>query len=230
MKIKIECEGAATVPVSHLLEFQGNLKSLSRENYLKLKKDILELGFSEPISVWKERDGDKFKLNILNGHQRLRAVKKMMDEDGVECESLPVSWVNADSMSEAKRKILSLASQFGRVDSQGLYEFIVENDITVSDLKDNFSFAEINQDRFEAEYFRDMDPLDVSMMGTPTETPSAGPVMSNVKMVNLYLTTETYQEWVEMISALSGVYNTENSTDTVMACLRETVNSLKNSN
>jgi len=148
LKVKVECKGADMVPIELLTEFQGNLKSLSEENYGKLKADILELGFSEPVSVWV----NKKKNFILNGHQRLRVLKRMKDE-GIEIPDIPINYVKAEDIKTAKKKVLALASQFGRVDSQGLYEFISENHISIEELEQFVHFPEVDLAHFKAEFF-----------------------------------------------------------------------------
>lgn len=52
-EIVVKCRGAESVSYEKLAPLQGPLKELSSENYVKLRKEILELGFSEPFSVWK---------------------------------------------------------------------------------------------------------------------------------------------------------------------------------
>lgn len=76
------CAGAETRLLDELVEFQGELKTLSPENAARLRREILELGFSEPISVW-QHDGTCY---ILNGHQRVTVLRGMAaseDEPGV---------------------------------------------------------------------------------------------------------------------------------------------------
>lgn len=65
-KVEIKCKGSTELPLSKLNEFQGDLKELTPVNYEKFKAELLHLGFSEPISVWKNKE----KYYILNGHQR----------------------------------------------------------------------------------------------------------------------------------------------------------------
>ena len=146
--IRIACQGAITLPYSELVPFQGGLKSLSEEDYSKLKTEISERGFSEPISVWQS-DGKNF---ILNGHQRLRTVQQMAAE-GWEVPELPVSLVFASSYKEAKHKLLSLASQYGKVEGEGLYEFIMDAELDPETVFDSFRFPEITFDDFKTEYF-----------------------------------------------------------------------------
>lgn len=146
-KIRIECQGASTISINELIPFQGNLKSLSEKNYERLKSQILKDGFSEPVSVWINEG----KNYILNGHQRIRTIQKMVSE-GYACEPIPVSIINADSIQHAKKKLLALASSYGKVEKEGLYEFISESDIDLSDLDDNFNFHELDMDKFIKEF------------------------------------------------------------------------------
>ena len=54
-KIRIACEGAATLPLDAFEFFQGDLKKLTPKNAERLRKEILQDGFSEPVAVWQER-------------------------------------------------------------------------------------------------------------------------------------------------------------------------------
>jgi len=146
-RIRIECQGASTIAINDLIPFQGNLKSLSEKNYERLKNQILKDGFSEPVSVWINEG----KNYILNGHQRIRTIQKMVSE-GYSCEPIPVSIINADSIQHAKKKLLALASSYGKVEKEGLYEFISESDIDLTDLDDNFNFHELDMDKFIKEF------------------------------------------------------------------------------
>lgn len=153
MKIEIKCSGAISLPITSLVPFQNDLKSLSKENYEKLKRTILELGFSEPVTVWQHEDSN-FILNnfILNGHQRVRALQMMIDE-GYECPAeIPCSLVVAKNIKEAKKKLLSLTSQYGKIDDQGLYGFMTAADLIADDLKD-FNFPEVDIEEFGKSFF-----------------------------------------------------------------------------
>lgn len=146
--IQIKCKGADALYIDQIEPFQGNLKDLSEENYKKLKKEILELGFSEPVSVWAHNN----KFLLLNGHQRHRALLQMKKE-GFEIPKIPVSFVEAKDIKEAKKKVLALTSQYGEITKQGLYEFMNEAEISMPELSDSFRFPEINLDVFKLEFF-----------------------------------------------------------------------------
>ena len=71
--ILVTCQGAATLPIEHLVEFQGNLKKLSKKNLEKLKARILEDGFNVPFFVWNHDN----TFSLLDGHQRMRALTSL---------------------------------------------------------------------------------------------------------------------------------------------------------
>lgn len=148
--ILIKCRSAELASCSDLIPFQGNLKDLSKENYKKLKEEIISLGFSEPLSVWKN-DG---KMYLLNGHQRHRTLKKMIEE-GYNCPAIPISMIEADSFEEARKKVLALTSQYGEITGQGLYEFAMDSGLTADDIKKRFRFPEIDIDEWRLEFFKD---------------------------------------------------------------------------
>lgn len=148
MNVEIKCQGSHVIELENLTILQGNLKSLSDKNYNKLKKEILELGYSSPIHVWN-REGTHY---ILDGTQRTRTLTKMREE-GYEVPPLPVVRVEAGSFDEAKKKVLALTSQYGKIENDGLYEFISDSNITVDYIEDSYNFPEINVDKFREEFF-----------------------------------------------------------------------------
>lgn len=152
-RVRIACEGAAAVPLDQLTETQGSLKDLSKENYAKLRKEILELGFSEPVGVWREKGEHGFTLRVLSGHQRCRVLREMRDREGFEVPPVPVNWIEADGLQQAKRKVLALTSQYGEITRQGLYEFVHDASILMPELAESFRFPEINFERFAEEFY-----------------------------------------------------------------------------
>jgi len=151
--IKIRCESAQTIPFQKLKPFQGELKSLSKENYEKLRGSIIEYGFTSPMNVWRESDDNWY---TLDGHQRCRVLEKM-GEEGFNIPEIPVSFIHAESIDEAKRILITHASQYGKVEKQGLYEFAIENGIEPDELFSIAHFPEINAEAFKTEFFIDHD-------------------------------------------------------------------------
>jgi len=148
--LKIACKAADVLSYKRMKPFQGGLKSLSRENYHKLRAH-LEVGYSFATHIWVSPEGHNF---ILDGHQRLRVIKRMA-KDGWTIPPLPVVYVEAGSYGEAKTKLLGGASQFGTVEDEPLNEFIVEADISVDDLIAMSHFHEIDFGRFKASNYED---------------------------------------------------------------------------
>ena len=145
--VRIECQGATTASLDQLLPFQGKLKTLTDESYSKFKRIIEDLGFSEPISIWKQ-DKDH---NILNGHQRLETLKRMQAEGWI-VPPIPINLVQAKSIQEAKRKVLALTSQYGDITKDGLHEFMMEADLNFDDLSDFKFEADFTMDEFRADF------------------------------------------------------------------------------
>lgn len=154
--VRIECQGAGTVAIDNLLAFQGDLKTLSEENYRKLRDEIIRDGFSEPISVWRKvkRTLPDMELGeyetfvefyVLNGHQRLSTLERMR-EDGWDIPEIPVSFIDAPDEKAAKRKVLSLTSNYGTMTDDGLVGFIKESDLDFKDIQSSFVFPEVDFD------------------------------------------------------------------------------------
>jgi len=220
--IQINCQGADLVDYENLKEAQGNLKSLSKTNYERLKKQIQELGFSEPILVWKEKN------KVVNGHQRLRTVSRMVEKEGWAVGPLPVSYVEAKDEEELAKKILAMASVYGTVDKQGLYEFMHEYNLTLEELTENYDLPELNTEKFAEEFFTEelSDDLDDEEIKTdnPEEQPPEDLPTGQVRMVQLFFSVEVVKEFREMITELKKKYKTENVTDTVLAAVQEVYN------
>lgn len=153
--VRVECEGQGLLDVADMREFQGQLKSLSEADYQKLRAQILDRGFSFPIAVW-QHESSNF---ILDGHQRRRTLLKLREE-GHEVPPVPIVVVNAESYTEAKRKLIAAASQFGRVENQGLYEFIEDAGLTADELLETARFPELDLGLFKSEFYDDIPPPD----------------------------------------------------------------------
>ena len=135
--------------IDEIIPFQGTLKSLSKTNYEKLKSQIIKLGFSSPIHIWC--DPVSLKQYCLDGHQRLATVKQMRQE-GYKMDYVPVVLIKCKDKKEAKEKVLSLASTYGKAESDGLYEFMHEAGLSLEEIG-NIALPEIDLEEFNSEYF-----------------------------------------------------------------------------
>lgn len=145
--VRIECEGSGVLPIEQLVPFQGALKTLSKENYLKLKAELLAEGFSFPVFVWAH-EGSNY---IIDGHQRVNTLLKMRDE-GYKIPPIPVASVKAPTYKSAKKKVLAAASVYGRVDDQGLYEFLNNAGIEIDEIIEKIDLPYVDLEKFKAGY------------------------------------------------------------------------------
>jgi len=153
MEIKISCETKLYLPLENIKDFQGALKTLDPDKKEKLKKQILEQGFAAPIFVWKN-DG---KYYCLDGTQR-RVALQDLKSTGYKIPDLPCVEIHAKTKREAKKKLLSYVSQFGKVTGAGLYEFINEAELDLKELED-FEIPEIDLEDFKEEFFPEDKPV-----------------------------------------------------------------------
>lgn len=105
---------------NELEDLQGNLKDLDEKNYAKLKNSLETEGFIFPLFVWQHPVTELWYS--FDGHQRLRVIQTEIP-GGV---MLPYIQVQADTMIDAKRKLLLFNSQYGVVTKDGWDEFIAD--------------------------------------------------------------------------------------------------------
>lgn len=153
MKLRITCKTGEYAEIDDLCQFQGDLKSLSDDNFNKLKKSFIKHGFTAPIFVWFKSG----RANILDGHQRVKTLKRLRDVEGWNIPPLPVVPISAKDASEAKRKVLQFCSDFGTMERDGLYEFVSTVGIEMDELLNDFSLRQIDLDSFKLEFFEEPD-------------------------------------------------------------------------
>lgn len=142
-QIEIKCKGAGAISIDLLTPLQGNLKYLTEANYKRFRTELEVDGFIDPISVWEDKDA---KVYILGGHQRYETLTRMRDE-GWSIPQIPVNYVEAKDLKDAKRKILALASQYGTVTNDGVSEFIADMGMDMDDFDSQFVMPEIDLDK-----------------------------------------------------------------------------------
>lgn len=147
-RIKITCKGQKYIDINQLVNFQGNLKELSRKKYNKLKNLIIKYGFSFPVFVWKDHN------EIIDGHQRVLVVKDMAGK-GYTIDKIPVVEIEAKDKQEVAEKLLALNSKFGKMTDEGLYEFINTNDVDFENIYKDLELTDINIDKFLTGFLKD---------------------------------------------------------------------------
>ena len=218
-KIPIKCKGAGALPLADLHDFQGELKILTDDNYTKLKQEILGLGFSEPVSVWKDGKG---KHHILNGHQRVKTVKRMVEKEKFTTDPLPVSFVEADSLKQAKEKVLALTSQYGTMTTEGLIAFAKSAGLNALSIE-RFNFPEISLPEFklafEEEKKKKGDPADPRTVEFDAYADAA------IKMITLYFARKMYDGVIGKLDKLMEKWKLEDYSQVVLRLVNEAVRS-----
>jgi hypothetical protein len=134
--LKITCDQNDSIELDDLHVFQGKLKDLTEENYRKLRREIEELGFSFPFFTWRHKD----KIFILDGTHRYLTLKKMR-EDGWVIPNLPINAIHADTITEAKRKLMACSSKYAKFTPEGLDEFVADTGWDYKYIEEHFDIG-----------------------------------------------------------------------------------------
>jgi hypothetical protein len=244
--VRVEVEKTGSLALNLLTPLQGDLKVLDKENYEKLKLEILTDGFSFSVSVWENpKDG---KIYILDGHQRYATLVKMKEE-GYIIPQVPVEFVKAKDMKQALRKLLAAAGQYGRATEDGLHEIIKRASISPEELMSKFNFNELNLAAFTEKVLLpggpDEDDINKYLgkddgkgmvvggdeapkfAGKPDYKPDDSmPVSGQVRMVQLFFNGETQPEFLQKIQKLQEHHKCNNLTDAVLEVVREAFKAL----
>lgn len=110
---------------------QGNLKS--EEDLNKLEFSLTKRGIVFPFFLWIR---DKDDCAIIDGSRRTKVIESL-EKKGYKIEPLPYIPIEADSLDDAKAKILLASSIYGSPTKSGFTAFA--NDIPLSSLKKELS-------------------------------------------------------------------------------------------
>lgn len=144
-KIIVTCDTKDTLPFDALEVFQGNLKKRNDEDYRKITESILKHGFATPFFVWKNK-GHNW---LLDGTGRYEALERMQIM-GFDFPDFPVVYVKAGSDADARELLLKITSQYGKVSSKGLEEFIKGLEIDFDSLGLNVFIRRDMPEKFSA--------------------------------------------------------------------------------
>ncbi len=214
--IKIRCRGADALDINDMAPIQGELKNLSTQDKDTFKRRIKKFGVIDPIMIWKNKEDH----NILSGTQRWTVLCEMR-EAGFVVPKIPVNYVEADSLKEAKEHLLAYVSQFGKVTEKGLTEFLMDGVFTPEDLA-NFKIPDFNMLGFLDKW---APPTEDGLNITPdmdlTSDGAFQKVESHVRMQQLFFNEVQATEFLEKVHRLQAMMNKDNITDTVLEVVRE---------
>jgi len=140
--LKVTCKAADKISINELQNFQGELKTLDPLELEHLKNSLKRHGFAFPVYVWVNKKGQH---KIIDGHQRVLAAREMLAGKDLK---VPVAWIEAKTEKEAKEKVLLATSQYGRMNKDGLAEYLSTADLELDQILEEVSFPEIDLDEF----------------------------------------------------------------------------------
>lgn len=167
-------------------------------NYDKVAKSIKEYGFQQPIVVDKD-------MSIIVGHTRYEAAKRL------DLKTVPV--VIAE-LNPLKAKAYRIADN--RLNEDSKWDFSLLNK-EFTDLMDNhFDLDNLGFDNKELENLITFEPEFKTDDDVPEmEDLDQDIIPSQVRMVQLFLDSETEPKFKEMLEFLKDKYKTNSITDTV---------------
>jgi len=167
-------------------------------NYDKVAKSIKEYGFQQPIVVDKD-------MSIIVGHTRYEAAKRL------DLKTVPVVIADLDPL---KAKAYRIADN--RLNEDSKWDFSVLNK-EFTDLMDNhFDLDNLGFDNKELENLITFEPEFKTDDDVPEMEDLDQDIMpSQVRMVQLFLDSETEPKFKEMLEFLKDKYKTNSITDTV---------------
>jgi hypothetical protein len=107
--------GSEYIPLDIITPFQGELKKRSEGDIIALIESIGTHGLITPLVIWNH---EEYKY-LLDGHGRYAALKKAGYTGNV-----PVVYIAAYSIEDAKAKLLEINSNYGKITGKGLKAFI----------------------------------------------------------------------------------------------------------
>ena len=123
--IGIRCVGKDFLPLRGMRLFQGDLKSRTKEQLNELKESLRTEGLLAPFFVWKGALANGgYGAWLLDGHARYEALSSMAEDDSELWDAMfPVVYIEADGPDGAKKALLQITSDYGKVTRKGAREF-----------------------------------------------------------------------------------------------------------
>lgn len=118
--IKVNCESKDSLKLTEMEPFQGKLKKRTPQDIEALSNSLVAEGMMMPFVIW--RNGDKKYL--LDGHGRKEALVRLAVEDPKVLEAdWPVIYVDAEDEDAARKALLQITSQYGKITKIGYKAF-----------------------------------------------------------------------------------------------------------
>jgi hypothetical protein len=124
--IKVNCETKDKLKLTDMVPFQGNLKKRTDQDIKALTESLKTEGLMMPFAIWKKISESSQELFLLDGHGRKEALIRMsMDDPEILEYQWPVIYIDAINEDDARKALLQITSQYGKVTKQGYKQFCV---------------------------------------------------------------------------------------------------------
>lgn len=119
-----------------------NYKISTEEDYSMLKKALVKNHFIDPFKIWYDEKNNK--LWILDGHRKQRALKELRDDGTKIPELLPACFIECKTSEQAAHLVLVYDSIYGKVNRDGLTDYMNLFNIDFDEIKDFLNIPEID--------------------------------------------------------------------------------------
>lgn len=102
-----------TALYTSFIPLQGDLKTLSKGNLIKLKNSILKYGIVFPTFIWQHKDTNY----IIDAHQRIKTLE-VLEKEGYTIPELPYVLIEAKNKKEAAELLLQANSRYGEINPE----------------------------------------------------------------------------------------------------------------
>lgn len=198
--VRVNIRGVVNLRLSDLNAFQEDIKVLTDENYLRLKEEILQDGFSFSPHVFLDSEG---KAWLLDGHQR-RTCLERMEKEGFQIPIIPCMEVEAEDLEHARRLVLAGTSQYGTFQVKKVVDFVKKTGLPPMAALGRFSFAGLKMDKVIPVSPHERMPITEETYSKKIQAPIYEPKGENPEIHELTDTTKM-EELQREIAAAEGI-------------------------
>lgn len=116
-------------------DLQDDLKELNKDDYNKLRTSLKENGLLMPLCLWVEPSSSK--MFLIDGHQR----KRLFNMENVKPYEIPYILIPGETINDAKKNLLQISSQYGKITDKGFNNFVFNLDIPSDWIDNTITFA-----------------------------------------------------------------------------------------
>lgn len=129
--IEIKCGGETYLDFYDLNQLQGKLKTISKEDFDKLKKSLIKSGITIGFHAWRDSTGKAWTIDGTHRVLALHALKK----DGYLVPKIPVNFVKAKTKKEAALAILVANSKYAHMSEESISDFAIDFELEIEDFQ-----------------------------------------------------------------------------------------------